>query len=526
MASTFAGFSFRALVLCISGLALSHLFPLEAQIGFNQYVFNPNTETSFTSFTAGPDNALWFTSNYHVGRMTLVGELTSYALSPNTNSAAITKGPDGALWFFDIDLGGDTGVDNIGRVTPSGVFTYYPLPTQGLLSDLSSGALTTGPDGALWFTERNDNIGRITTSGAITAFPLPTPGNYLGSIVTGPDGALWFGDNVGVPFGGLSGNIGRITTSGVVTTYPVPSGQAVNGITVGPDGAIWFTEEGFIGRISTGGTVTEYSTSQSIYQYGGAEWITAAGPDLWFSARTDGTLDENVVVRMNTSGEIVGGSRLPLANYTVNAVGPGPGKMVWVAGQIPGYVDFGGAFAQVVIASANMTASPNAGGPLTGIVVAGSGFSAGETVSLHLDSTVSGQLQTVPVDETGSFNITVTLNQAPSGVNGIFGLGLTSGKTGVANFTVSPQLVVSPETVSPGSTVTIEGYGFDAFYTLEVVGLSLGNIGQPGTNIHGSFSKPVAYTVPAATSPGVYKIYAKYPGSLGAPAAFASLTVQ
>ena len=52
--------------------------------------------------------------------------------------------------------------------------------------------ITTGPDGALWFTNAgNNSIGRITTAGVVT--------NYTGtgideptSITTGPDGALWF----------------------------------------------------------------------------------------------------------------------------------------------------------------------------------------------------------------------------------------------------------------------------------------------------------------------------------------------
>ena len=54
------------------------------------------------------------------------------------------------------------------------------------------GDVTTGPDGALWFTNLyNDTIGRITTAGVVT--------NYTGtgidapqSIAAGSDGALWF----------------------------------------------------------------------------------------------------------------------------------------------------------------------------------------------------------------------------------------------------------------------------------------------------------------------------------------------
>lgn len=52
----------------------------------------------------------------------------------------ITAGPDGALWFPISDA--------IGRVTISGVFTYF-IPTPTLITN---GGITTGPDGALWFT--------------------------------------------------------------------------------------------------------------------------------------------------------------------------------------------------------------------------------------------------------------------------------------------------------------------------------------------------------------------------------------
>ena len=33
--------------------------------------------------------------------------------------------------------------------------------------------ITTGPDGALWFTEYSGKMGRITTTGQVRYFPLP-----------------------------------------------------------------------------------------------------------------------------------------------------------------------------------------------------------------------------------------------------------------------------------------------------------------------------------------------------------------
>ncbi len=73
----------------------------------------------------------------------------------------ITSGPDGNLWFTE---GAADTTDTIGRLTPAGSFTAFPLPTDG--SDGSRPrSITAGPDGNLWFTEElAGEIGRITTS--------------------------------------------------------------------------------------------------------------------------------------------------------------------------------------------------------------------------------------------------------------------------------------------------------------------------------------------------------------------------
>ena len=78
-------------------------------------------------------------------------------------------------------------------MTTDGVFIEHRIPTQ----DSRPFGITTGPDGALWFTEDKGNkIGRITTAGVITEFPIPTANSGPSSITTGPDGALWFTESV------------------------------------------------------------------------------------------------------------------------------------------------------------------------------------------------------------------------------------------------------------------------------------------------------------------------------------------
>ena len=90
--------------------------------------------------------------------------------------------------------------NKVGRITPAGVITEFPIPTASSLP----WAITPGPDGSLWFTERTGNkIGRITPAGVITEFPIPTANSQPYNIVTGPDGNLWFTEYVG--------KIGRIS---------------------------------------------------------------------------------------------------------------------------------------------------------------------------------------------------------------------------------------------------------------------------------------------------------------------------
>jgi streptogramin lyase len=253
--------------------------------------------------TTGPDGNLWFTEWGYgleaskIGRITTNGEITEFPLSTNNSTVndpygtranlayGITAGPDGNLWFteWNFNITGNSGGNSkIGRITPNGSITEFPLPTHDSgntpYGELPA-QITTGPDNNLWFTEYfSDQIGRITTNGNITEFPLPkdnstpsastpsvsTPsintlyGKLPYGIVTGPDGNLWFTE--------VSGNqIGRISTSGSITEFRLSAyngssstntiaGNEPAGITVGPDNNLWFAEysSNKIGVITSG----------------------------------------------------------------------------------------------------------------------------------------------------------------------------------------------------------------------------------------------------------------------------------
>jgi virginiamycin B lyase len=203
--------------------------------------------------------------------------------TPNSRPSAITTGPDGALWFTEA-------VGKIGRITTQGIITEFQIKGGGILH-----SIITGPDGALWFTEfTSKKIGRIPPTATpenlqLIEFTVPGSVGPLG-ITTGPDGAMWF-----TKAGG--GKIGRITTAGVVTEFTIPAAKSGE-ITTGPDGVLWFTyARGKIGRITTAGAVTEFAIPPENSSPSGL----TTGPDgaLWFTEPVNGKIE-----RITTDGRI------------------------------------------------------------------------------------------------------------------------------------------------------------------------------------------------------------------------------
>jgi streptogramin lyase len=166
------------------------------------------------------------------------GTITSFSLpTAASHPEAITAGPDGNLWFTEF-FG-----NKIGRITPGGTITEFPLAASS-----GPSGIIAGPDGNLWFTEYSGGkIGRITPGGTITEFPLPDAAGGPRGITAGPDGNLWFTEDGG-------NQIGRITPNGTITEFPLPPVVHPYGIAAGPDGNLWFTEfDGEkIGRIGAG----------------------------------------------------------------------------------------------------------------------------------------------------------------------------------------------------------------------------------------------------------------------------------
>jgi streptogramin lyase len=232
------------------------------------------------NLAAAPDGKIWYSEErltpHSVGFFTPDGTVTKFPVpcdqcdGNGTRLAyieSITVGPDGNLWFPYTYVNGDGAPLNggmnsfIGRFTPAGQFTSFPMPTLDAFRRFAFGqpghsAITSGSDGNLWFTENAPGkIGKITTAGVITEYPLASKLAAPSIMTSGPDGNLWFTET-GV------GKIGRITTAGVVSEFIAPRGTGAAGpfgITTGADGNLWYSDwSGAIGRMTPAGVGTRF----------------------------------------------------------------------------------------------------------------------------------------------------------------------------------------------------------------------------------------------------------------------------
>lgn len=252
-------------------------------------IFAFGTRTSPVGMTIGPDGLLWISTYWqhsaYISRYNMAGQYVDSVSAPSgiQTLGDITLGSDGNIWVAANSA--------IFRVTPELTTTTYFLP------EWSSGGfvnhdITVGPDSNLWFTQIYTNkIGRITPAGVITEFPLPTADSQPLDIVSGPDGNLWF-----TQYG--ANRIGRITPAGVVTEFPLPTPEsAPYGITSGSDGNLWFTQSnvGKIGRITPTGSITEFPLPLATGRPTGI--TTSSDGNLWFTetdAKKIGKIDLRV----------------------------------------------------------------------------------------------------------------------------------------------------------------------------------------------------------------------------------------
>jgi streptogramin lyase len=384
----------------------------------------PTPGSSPLSIVVGSDGNLWFTevNAFQIGRITTSGVVTEFHL-PTTGfkPISITAGPDGALWFTEMNANNPT-TDlpssqppvfepttshpilggKIGRISTTGAITEFTILTGADPNGTPNG-ITTGPDGNLWFTERNSSdhpvIGRLTPGGIYTEFFITNAlFSQSGSITVGPDGNLWF------TVSGYSSYVGRISTNGTFSGFGSFATNFARGITVGPDGNLWLTnydqqfgDPALITRVTPAGVVTEFPLPDAA---AGAFGITADhNGDLWLTELVSGKIVE-----------VVFGGATAATTQTVLSANPSPGV-----------------FGQPITLTASVT-SPV--GIPTGTVT----FSDGSTI-----------LGSATLDTNGQAKLSVLLAAGAHDLSAQY--------VGNATFASSTSTTLS-ETVNPAPTIT------------------------------------------------------------------------
>jgi virginiamycin B lyase len=268
-----------------------------------------------------------------------------------------TTTPDGSYWY-SVSYSSSPA---IGRVTPDGTNTEFPIPTDNTARRVFINGMAAASDGAIWVSGQEDRgiipfssfIWRMTPTGAFTTIPLRAD-LEAHKMIAGPDGAIWFSasepSNAPLPAGfhevGRNAYaIGRITTDGHITEYALPShgGEGyIADLCVGADKAIWYTwidshfdsiAKGRIGRVSPMGQIQEFTVphpAQSI----------ASGTDgaLWYDVsmtNTNGALENQnpLVAQKGSIGRITpsgAASELPVdPNVGIGQVSTGFDGTIW-----------------------------------------------------------------------------------------------------------------------------------------------------------------------------------------------------
>jgi virginiamycin B lyase len=212
--------------------------------------------------------------------------------------AGITEGPDGSIWFTE------SSANRIGRITPSGAFNKFQLPTptsvnysaEANTSDPEN--ITVAPNGTVWFTEENSNqIGEWLPGGAVHEWPVPTAPYGPLDLSLGPDGNLWFTEWRN------SGTVGKFNPNNHTTALyaaPVspafPGGAAYGGITTGYN-VIWFTNGSAIDQIfpftsPTHPLITPYPVPNTANNFWMEDITVAPNGTVWFASRPSNQIGE------------------------------------------------------------------------------------------------------------------------------------------------------------------------------------------------------------------------------------------
>jgi hypothetical protein len=180
--------------------------------------------------------------------------------------------------------------------------------SQGISPGSRPLSITTGPDGNLWFTEEVGNrLGRITPQGVVTEFPVGSGGNFgVTEIAAGPTGDLWY-------TGSSTNVIGRVSLDPLVSTG---AASAIGSTTATLAGTVtpFSTQTSY--AFEYGGTTTYGSSTapQSL-----APSVTPRTASANLAGLEPGTLFHYRLVATSVAGTSRGRDR----TFTTTSAGPG-----------------------------------------------------------------------------------------------------------------------------------------------------------------------------------------------------------
>lgn len=359
------------------------------------------TRCPVSGIAAGEEGNMWFTcfSPTHayfegwpkIGRVTPAGQVSEFGagLPKNTEPKEIVAAADGNLWFT-LNAYGELPFKKrpppaaIGRVTPSGELTTYPI---GLAAKYGVGGLVAGPNGYLWFISGDHSLWQISPLGTISRLPIDFGDNTVITPVAGQEGNLWFvrkpvtgpgREAIGrfTPAGELSeydvGSPGlaprtpiaapgggvlffldgltagtyleRISPTGEITTvatWPGGADRGLGGAAIGADGSLWYAiQVGFgasgVGRVTASGEVTKFGGCLSYSQpfFGPQDLALGADGNLWFTSLESRSLpnitESPSIGRVTPAGEIT--QIFAGVNAEAHSIAAAPDGSVWFSG--------------------------------------------------------------------------------------------------------------------------------------------------------------------------------------------------
>jgi len=191
-----------------AAVAVAALVAVAAFVVYESYLAPPSVQSDCVSVQAGT------VVRSQVSNRTF-GAITEFALPGNdTWPSAITTGPDGSVWFVEQAVPGVANLFPNNGTLVQYSWPGYKAPTEaGCFPTVSSSGIALW-DGRVWGADEFGDViyGINPTDGSVTTINSTGKGNYPYWLAPGPDGNLW------VSFDDTPAELGRIFPNGTMST--------------------------------------------------------------------------------------------------------------------------------------------------------------------------------------------------------------------------------------------------------------------------------------------------------------------